>query len=106
MEDADKQTTPVRGYLNVAILVIAIGAAALFLWIASNTASPIVGLLAAVAFGLTGNTLFSLMHEAVHGNFHETVVVNETAGNIAAAFFPTIFVVQRPITPDPSPEQS
>lgn len=95
MEDADKPTTPVRGYLNSAILVIAISAGALSLWIASNTASPIVGLLAAVAFGLTGNTLFSLMHEAVHGNFHKIHVVNETAGNIAAAFFPTIFVVQR-----------
>jgi len=39
--------------------------------------------------------LFSLMHEAVHGMFHGKRSVNEFAGFVAAAFFPTIFPVQR-----------
>ena len=93
--DTNPTSVPVRGNLNIAILAGAVCAAALFLWIASSTSSPFIVVLAAIGFGLTGNTLFALMHEAVHGIFHRNTVVNEAAGNIAAAFFPTIFVVQR-----------
>lgn len=80
---------------NLVILTGAVGLAAGCLWTASHASSPLIVLAAAILFGFVGNTIFSLMHEAVHGMFHPNQRVNEAAGNLAAAFFPTIFVVQR-----------
>lgn len=80
---------------NLVLMAGAIGIAVACLWVASHTTSPLVVLLAAVLFGFANNTIFSFMHEAVHGMFHSNQMVNETAGNIAATFFPTVFVVQR-----------
>jgi fatty acid desaturase len=80
---------------NLVLMAGAIGIAVACLWVASHATSPLVVLLAAVLFGFANNTIFSFMHEAVHGMFHSNQMVNETAGNIAAAFFPTVFVVQR-----------
>ena len=65
------------------------------LWLASHATSPVLFLAAAATFGLLNNTMFSLMHEAVHGMFHRNRMVNEIAGNVAAAFFPTVFLIQR-----------
>ena len=39
--------------------------------------------------------MYSLMHEAVHKHFHTRPAINETAGRVAAAFFPTAFSLQR-----------
>ena len=85
-----------RGYgpTNLAVMAGAAAAAAACLWAASH-APPLVALAAAVLFGFVNNTIFALMHEAVHGVFHENRRINESAGNLAAAFFPTIFVIQR-----------
>jgi fatty acid desaturase len=80
---------------NPVLMAGAIGVTVACLWVASHATSSLVVLLAAVLFGFANNTIFSFMHEAVHGMFHPNQTVNETAGNIAAAFFPTIFVVQR-----------
>jgi fatty acid desaturase len=80
---------------NLVLMAGAIASAMACLWAASHAMSPLVVLLAAVLFGFANNTIFSFMHEAVHGMFHPNRMVNETAGNIAAAFFPTVFVVQR-----------
>jgi fatty acid desaturase len=80
---------------NLVLMAGTIGIAAGCLWTASHAASPLIVLVAAVLFGFANNTMFSLMHEAVHGMFHPNRTVNEVAGNVAAAFFPTIFVVQR-----------
>jgi len=80
---------------NLVLMAGTIAIAAACLWVASHATSPVVVLLAAVLFGFANNTIFSFMHEAVHGMFHSNQMINETAGNIAAAFFPTVFVVQR-----------
>jgi fatty acid desaturase len=80
---------------NVVLMAGVIGIAAGCLWTASHATSPLVVLVAALLFGFVNNTMFSLMHEAVHGMFHPNRTANEVAGNIAAAFFPTVFVVQR-----------
>jgi fatty acid desaturase len=80
---------------NLVLMAGAVGVAAACLSVASHATSPLVVLLAAVLFGFANNTIFSFMHEAVHGMFHSNRTVNETAGNIAAAFFPSVFVVQR-----------
>jgi fatty acid desaturase len=84
-----------RQGLNLAILAVAACGSISFLWLASHTASPWLFMLAVLAFALAGNTLFSLMHEAVHGMLSPNRTVNEACGNIAAALFPTVFVIQR-----------
>jgi fatty acid desaturase len=85
----------IPGTLNLALLIAATSAAAGLLWLAAHGGSVLISLAAAVAFSFVNNTVFSLMHEAVHGVFHPRHVVNEAAGRVAAAFFPTAFSLQR-----------
>jgi len=49
----------------------------------------------AIAFSFVGNTLFSCLHECVHGVFHPNARVNHAFGVVCAAFFPTGFSLQR-----------
>ena len=81
--------------LNMLLLVGAGAVTAGCLYLASNTGSLVVMIGAAIAFSFFNNTMFSLMHEAVHGVFHPNPAVNDAAGRIAAAFFPTAFSLQR-----------
>lgn len=77
--------------------LILCGAAALgaaMLWTASHAAHPLVALAAAVVFGFLGNTLFALLHEAVHGHFDHRPRANAVAGHLTAAMFPTAFTLQ------------
>jgi fatty acid desaturase len=83
------------GALNISISVAAMAVAALALWIASNSGSWIAILLAAIIFSFVNNTIFSLLHEAVHGLFHSSHKVNEIFGSLCAAFFPTALSFQR-----------
>ena len=80
---------------NVAVMAGAILMCCACMWVVSHTSSLPLAMVAAIGFGLFNNTLFSLMHEAVHGMFHGKRSVNEFAGFVAAAFFPTIFPIQR-----------
>jgi fatty acid desaturase/membrane-associated phospholipid phosphatase len=80
---------------NVLVMASIVAMCSACLWLASHATAPLLFLAAAAAFGLLNNTMFSLMHEAVHGLFHRNRMVNEVAGNLAAAFFPTVFVIQR-----------
>lgn len=50
---------------------------------------------AALLFGLSNNTVFTLLHECVHGIFSPRPAVNRWAGRWAALWFPTGFFVQR-----------
>ena len=52
-------------------------------------------LFAALLFSFTANTLFSLMHESVHGLLLPDARWNIRAGRVAAAFFPTSLTLQR-----------
>jgi fatty acid desaturase len=83
------------GALNIAIMAGVTLTNLGFLWLASHAPSSFVVVAAAIGFGLFNNTMFSLMHEAVHGMFHGKRLINEAAGNFAAVFFPTVFSVQR-----------
>lgn len=84
---------PVR--LNLVIAALAILANLALLWGAAHTTHWWIVALAAFTFSFTNNTIFSLQHEAVHGNFHPNTRANDAAGILFAAFFPTIFQVQR-----------
>jgi fatty acid desaturase len=96
MQSSPDEPVPlgIPGPLNLLLLAGAVVTAAFLLWTASHAGLPAV-LAAAVAFSFINNTIFSLMHEAVHGTFHSNRLVNETAGRIAAALFPTAFSLQR-----------
>lgn len=86
---------PIPAKINLLILLLASTANAALLWVASHSSGLCLRLLAAVAFSFTANTMFSLMHEAVHGILHPVYWVNQWGGRIAAAFFPTSFGLQR-----------
>lgn len=86
---------PIPGRLNLALLGLASVASASLLFGASHAKSGWLVLACAIGFSFTANTLFSLLHEAVHGIFAEHRSLNEWAGRWAAAWFPTGFSMQR-----------
>lgn len=84
----------IPGTLNVVLTVGVAAACCAMLWVASHgTVWQIAG--AAIAFSFLGNTMFSLLHESVHGIAHANRRVNEALGRFAAAFFPTSLSLQR-----------
>jgi fatty acid desaturase len=91
-------TTPtfaIPGALNLCLLALAACAAGALLHLASHAPSWWLVALVMLCFSFINNTLFSLLHESVHGIFHRSRAVNEWAGRIAAAFFPTALTFQR-----------
>lgn len=86
---------PVPGALNLALAVAAPAAALGLLAFASHTDSWGWRIAAALAFSYVNNTIFSLLHEAVHGHLHASRRINEWAGRFLAAFFPTGLGFQR-----------
>ncbi len=86
---------PIPGRLNLALTAAAVPAALGLLWLASHTESWGWRLGAAFAFSFVNNTIFSLLHESVHGIFHPRRGVNDAFGRLTAAFFPTGFTFQR-----------
>lgn len=81
--------------LNLILLAATSSSAIAFLWAASHADSLWVMIAAAVCFSFANNTVFSLLHEAVHGLFHDRKWINNAAGWIAASLFITSFSVQR-----------
>lgn len=84
----------IPGTLNLALTIAAASACCGALWLASH-GSPWQAALAALAFSFVNNTMFSLLHESVHGIAHANGSVNESLGRFAAAFFPTSLSLQR-----------
>lgn len=84
----------IPGTLNLALTATAAAACCGALWAASH-GSPWQIALAAVGFSFVNNTMFSLLHESVHGIAHPDRRVNEALGRFAAAFFPTSLSLQR-----------
>ena len=61
----------------------------MFCSFASHTESWGWRIAAALAFSFVNNTIFALLHEAVHGLVHPRRAVNDAFGRLMAAFFPT-----------------
>lgn len=91
---ARERDDAVPGTLNLALLVLA-AAACIALLAAASRASWPLAITAAIAFSFVNNTMFSLLHEAVHGIAHRSRLANDGIGRIAAAFFPTAYSLQR-----------
>lgn len=81
--------------LNLALLGAVSLACAGLLRGASHAPGPWATAACAVLFAAAANTAFALLHEAVHGVFSPRRGVNEWAGRLAAAWFPTGFAMQR-----------
>lgn len=84
----------IPGTLNAGLALVVAAACSALLWLASHGTLWQLAL-AAVAFSLVNNTMFSLLHESVHGIAHPNRRVNEAIGIFAAAFFPTALSLQR-----------
>jgi fatty acid desaturase len=80
--------------LNIFIFFVFIVLDGFLLWTASHY-SLLYMFVAAFLFAFIHNTLFSLMHEAVHGVFSKSSSVNEFFGIILGATFPTSFTMQK-----------
>ncbi|MDO5623842.1 MAG: fatty acid desaturase [Pseudomonadota bacterium] len=90
--------------LNLLLLAAASAGSFALLWLATqalgngSSSGPWrwpVALLAALGFSFSANTLFALLHEAVHGSFARQRTLNRWAGRWAALWFPTSFLVQQ-----------
>lgn len=84
----------IPGTLNIVLTLGVAAACSGSLWVASHGTRWQVAL-AALAFSFLGNTMFSLLHESVHGIAHRNRRTNEAIGRFAAAFFPTALSLQR-----------
>ena len=91
----DSRPQPIPNALNIALSLLAAAAACALLWLVAHAQHLAVRLLGAIAFSFVNNTLFSLLHESVHGVFHRSERVNDWFGRWLAAFFPTSFTLQR-----------
>jgi len=83
-----------KGWINTLILVLALLTCAACLWAASHLAWG-WALLAAFVFAHVANTLFALVHEAVHGVASTSTMWNNTLGRVAGWVFPLSFTLQR-----------
>lgn len=81
--------------LNELLLLAAAIASGALLVVASHADAVWVRIAAALAFSFSANTLFSLLHEAVHGILHPDAAMNRWLGRFAAAWFPTSLALQR-----------
>ena len=81
--------------LNLVLLLAASAIAAALLYGAAHASNVVAIIGCAIAFSFVGNTLFSLMHEAVHAVLHPVRGINEWAGRLASAWFPTSLSLQR-----------
>jgi fatty acid desaturase len=83
--------------LNIALVLGSTAGCVVLLAWASHAQSWLSWLGAALLFSLLGNTVFSLLHEAVHGVLHPDRRWNEWLGRWLAAFFPTGLGFQRAV---------
>jgi fatty acid desaturase len=97
-ESLNSRVSDAEAPLTAVNILLTLGAGGLYLaslWAASHAESWILKGVAVVVFALVANTLFSLLHEAVHRVYSLTPWVNSVFGQLCAAFFPTGLTFQR-----------
>ena len=85
----------IPGILNITIFILVLPITWYTLWIASNSENIFYIFLAAFLFALFHNTIFSLLHEAVHDVFSTNSKINNLFGILSASVFPTSFTLQK-----------
>ena len=81
--------------LNILIFLAAASAYIYSLHLANTTESVYIFILCCILFAYVGNTLFCLMHEAVHNCFSSSDKINTTFGIATSIFQPTSFTAQK-----------
>lgn len=94
MVNTEHMVFPIPEKLNIVVFSITLPMIWFLLWVASHLSLP-WALLAAFLFSHLNNTMFSFMHEAVHGVFSKNRLRNDLFGLTCAALFPTSFRLQR-----------
>lgn len=94
MHNTEKVDFPIPEKLNVVIFAAVLPVIWLLLWVSSHL-SVWWALAAAFLFAHFSNTIFSLLHESVHGVFSERRFKNDLFGLACAAVFPTSLTLQR-----------
>jgi fatty acid desaturase len=87
-------STPIPEKRNLAIFFIVLPTTWWLLWVASHS-TFLYMFLAAWAYSLLHNTIFSLLHEAAHGVLSNNRLRNDFFGIVSAATFPTSFTMQK-----------
>lgn len=80
---------------NIVVLMVVLPITWYMLWLASYSESVMAILFAAWIYAFLHNTVFSLLHEAVHGVFSTNNTRNDLFGILSAAAFPTSFTLQK-----------
>jgi fatty acid desaturase len=81
--------------LNIIINILALTTSIYSLYLASHAGHWVHFLMAVIVFSYTNNTLFALLHESVHRIYSSKGWVNECAGILNGAMFPTGLTFQR-----------
>jgi fatty acid desaturase len=81
--------------INFIVAIMAFSSSIALLYLAERSEHWYTFLLYAICFSFTQNTIFSLLHESVHGVFHPNRTINNWMGRISGAFFPTAFTMQQ-----------
>jgi len=89
------QSIFIPGGLNIFLCILACSLDVYLLKTASTVRTWQGLVVCAIAFSFVNNTVFSLLHEAVHKTAHENQAINDWIGRVTAAFFPTGFTFQR-----------
>jgi fatty acid desaturase len=95
VDSVRRPVAPIPASLNVLIALCACACATMLLSGASHCESRLGIFACALAFSFVANTIFSCLHECVHGIFHPQRRINYAFGVLCAAFFPTGFSLQR-----------
>ena len=88
------ETFPIPEKRNIVIFLLVLPITWYLLWIASHSNIGMM-LFAAWGYALLHNTVFSLLHEAVHGVFSKNGVRNDLFGLLCSAAFPTSYTMQK-----------
>lgn len=90
-----KADFPPRTFLNIFLAILSYSSVIYLLYFVESQTSWPLKCLGAFLFSLFSNTIFSLLHESVHGSFSWNRNINNLFGRTSAAFFPTSFTIQK-----------
>jgi len=82
---------PIPGRLNLAIAAVQVVCLCAILWAAGRVHSWGWIALLSLAYGITMNSGYAMLHEAEHNLLHPNPKVNQTVGAVLALFFPAPF---------------
>jgi fatty acid desaturase len=86
---------PIPQRLNLLLCLSVFILAGFLLWLASRLNHPVLVLLIGVVFSYVLLTNYALLHEASHGNLHNSSVGNYLLGLFTGALFPMSFTLMR-----------